>query len=71
MLTPTPYFKAICTRDMKMLLKNLRATEDSKVLVCFFSYLVDIYYQQNLNLAHGLGYHPHDDWTIRCSSVCL
>ncbi len=35
-------------------------------MVCILSYLVEIYYNQNLNIAPGLGYDPHNDWTITC-----
>ncbi len=44
--------------------KNFGGLGSVQFLVCFLSYLVNIYYQQNLNIARGLGYHPHNDWTI-------
>ena len=40
----------------------------NNILVCFLLYLVEIYYQQNVNIARGLTYDPHYmhyDWTIK------
>ncbi len=38
------------------------------MLVCFLLYLLEIYYQQNLNIAWGLTYDPHNMTGLQVST---
>ncbi len=44
--------------------KNFAHDRGPQNINMFLLYLVEIYYQQNLNIAQGLGDHPHNAWII-------